>query len=216
MTLNEEEIPSVSDKSPISAKQHKINRKRSVRDILIDLPPISSKYTPIRVENRPFVPLVENDSRNPLGLFRLFITRQHCRIIANHTNIKANNYMEKEKENNHRVWTDTTDSEIEVFLGILILMGLDHLPTTEDYWNQRPDKPVIMPILSAMSLGRFCHGSTRHYFGRLERNKPQAEVTGSRVRARLIAAFTVSIAGQCSNLLDPSTSRSRARGRWTI
>ena len=155
MTLNEEEIPSVSDKSPISAKQHKINRKRSVRDILIDFPPISSKYTPIRVENRPFVPLVENDSRNPLGLFRLFITRQHCRIIANHTNIKANNYMEKEKENNHRVWTDTTDSEIEIFLGILILMGLDHLPATEDYWNQRPDKPVIMPILSAMSLGRF-------------------------------------------------------------
>ena len=63
--------------------------------------------------------------------------------------------MEEEKEKNHRNWTDTTGSEIEVFLCIILLMGLDRLPATEDYWNQRPDKPVIMPIQSAMSLYRF-------------------------------------------------------------
>ena len=157
MVLNDEEIPSVSDKSPISAKQHKLNRKRGVHTKHPD------RHSPFHLlqiyfysnHQQAFVPLMKDVDRRPLKLFQLFITEQHCRIIAYHTNIKAHDYMEKEKENNHRNWTDTTGSEMEVFLGIILLMGLDRLPATEDYWNQRPDKPIIMPIQSAMSLCRF-------------------------------------------------------------
>ena len=90
-----------------------------------------------------------------LDFFQLFITTQLCRTIAYHTNIKAHNHTEKEKENNHRPWYDIIGPEIEVFLGILLFMGMDHAPATEDYWNQCPDKPIFLSISQAMSLVRF-------------------------------------------------------------
>ena len=53
MGLKEEEIPSVSDKSPVSAKQHnRINSKRNFKSILTDIPPLSS-YKPISIDDRP-------------------------------------------------------------------------------------------------------------------------------------------------------------------
>ena len=146
MGLNEEEIPSVSDKSPVSAKQHKINSKRTVKSILADIPPPLSSYKPISIDDRPPRSLVNGLVDTPLGFFQLFITTQLCRTIAYHTNIKAHDHTKKEKKNNHRPWYDTIGPEIEVFLGILLFLGMNHAPATEDYWNQCPDKPIFLSI----------------------------------------------------------------------
>ena len=54
---------------------------------------------------------------------------QHCRTIAHHTNVKANDHME-------RYWHDVMSPKIEVFIGILLFMGLDPLKRIENYWSQ--------------------------------------------------------------------------------
>ena len=154
MGLNEEEIPSVSDKSPISAKQHKIKSKRTVESILADIPPPSLNYTSVSVADRPSKSLAKGLADSPLELFQLFISAQHCRIIAYHTNIKAHDYIKKENENNHRAWDDVIRSEIEVFLGILLFMSLYHAPSKSDFWNTCFDKPVFVSIQEAMFLNR--------------------------------------------------------------
>ena len=154
MGLNEEEIPSVSDKSPVSAKQHRINSKGTVKSILADIPPPLSSYKTISIDDRPLRALVNGLVDTPLGFFQLLITTQLCRTITYHTNIKAHDHTEKEKENNHRPWYNTIGPEIEVFLGILLFIGMDHAPATEDYWNQCLDKPIFLSILQAMSLVR--------------------------------------------------------------
>ena len=99
MGLNEEELPSVSDKSPVSAKQYKINSKRTVKSILADIPTPLSSYKPISIDDRTRPPrsLVIDLVDTPFGFFQLFITPQLCRTIAYHTNIKAHDYTENEK-----------------------------------------------------------------------------------------------------------------------
>ena len=115
----------------------------------------SPNYTSVSVDDRPPKSLAKGLADSPLELFQLFISAQHCRTIAYHTNIKAHDYIKKEKENNHRAWNDVIGPEIEVFLGILLFMGLYHAPSESDYWNTCPDKPVFVSIQEAMSLNRF-------------------------------------------------------------
>ena len=121
---------------------------------MADIPPLSN-YTPISIDDRSPKSLVQGLVDTPLELFQLFITPQHCRTIACHTNIKAYDHMKKEKENNPRAWHNTTGPETEAFLGILLCMGMNQTPATEDYWNRCSDKPIFMPIQQALSLRRF-------------------------------------------------------------
>ena len=152
MRLDEQEIPSVSDKSPITEKQHKINRKKGVEGLLNDIPEISLDYQPVSINQRKAKSLAPSKA-TPLQLFRLFITPRHCRLIAKHTNHKAQDLRGGDKHT--RPWHDTTASEIEVFLGALLFMGLDRLNCVEDYWSQRYDKSITMPIQNAMPEVRF-------------------------------------------------------------
>ena len=152
MRLDEQEIPSVSDKSPITQKQHRINRKKGVEGLLNDIPEISLDYQPVSVNQRKAKSLAPSKA-TPLQLFRLFITPRHCRLIAKHTNHKAQDLRGGDKHT--RPWHDTTASEIDVFLGALLFMGLDRLNCVKDCWTQRYDKSITMPIQNAMSQNRF-------------------------------------------------------------
>ena len=87
MRLDEQEIPSVSDKSPITEKQHKINRKKGVEGLLNDIPE-TRNYQPVSVNQRKAKSLALSKA-TPSHLFSLFITPRHCRLIAKHTNQKA-------------------------------------------------------------------------------------------------------------------------------
>ena len=55
-------------------------------------------------------------------------------IIAKNTNLKA---KKKYAVNDikRRQWHDTSSSEVEAFLGILLYMGYTLMPHFTDYWN---------------------------------------------------------------------------------
>ena len=120
--------------------------------LLNDIPEISLDYQPVSINQRKAKSLAPSKA-TPLQLFRLFITPRHCRLIAKHTNHKAQDLKGEIKHT--RPWQDTTASEIEVFLGALLFMGLDRLNCVEDYWSQRDDKSITMPIQNVMPEVRF-------------------------------------------------------------
>ena len=156
MRVNQEEIPGISDASPLTERQKKISRKRPLSDLLEDVPPCSN-YMPLHVQERdPHTNLPDDvDSNSPIDLYNLFITSRHRELIAKHTNIKANKELQEKSKENRRPWYDTNEAEIGVFLGILLLMGLDHSPAIENYWTNDLNKPIYIAIQRVMSLRRF-------------------------------------------------------------
>ena len=156
MRVDEQEIPSVSNKLPISKKQHKINKKRGIESLLADVPaPFNSIYWPVPVVKQNPCTLAQSTATSSYELFKLFITPQHCRTIAHHTNVKANDHMEQEKTTKERYWHDVMGPEIEIFIGILLFIGLDLLKCIKNYWSQQPDKSIALPVQEAMALKCF-------------------------------------------------------------
>ena len=76
----------------------------------------------------------------PLQFFRLFFTSEMMKKITAETNAYA-----KEKIANKTVsrfsiwheWYDVVEEEILAFLGLIINMGVIHLPSVKDYWSQQ-------------------------------------------------------------------------------
>ena len=165
MRVNEQKISSVSDKLPILEKQHKINKKRGIESLLTDvLASFNSTYQPVPVVKQNPCTLAQGIATTPYELFKLFIMSQHCCTIAHHTNNKANDHLEWEKtteepeepeKSEEHDWHDVTGLEIEVFIRILLFMGLNSLKRIEDYWSQQPDKSIALPVQEAMTLKCF-------------------------------------------------------------
>ena len=38
----------------------------------------------------------------------------------------------------YREWKKITKEDVKAFLGFSILMGIDHLPSVDDYWSKDP------------------------------------------------------------------------------
>lgn len=153
----------MSKKFPVyqTSRQYRKNsirsiKKRGIESLLADVPAsFNSTYQPVPVVKQNSRTLAQGIATSPHDLFKLFITPQHCRTITHHTNNKANDHMEREKTTEERDWHDVTGAEIEVFIGILLFMGLDPLKRIENYWSQRPDKSIALPVQEAMALKRF-------------------------------------------------------------
>ena len=88
MRINKQKIPNMSNKSPITTKQHKINSQKGVQGLVADIFKFNLSYQSM--------PMTQHCAKSlaPLEatlykLFFLFITSSHCEIIAKHTNYKA-------------------------------------------------------------------------------------------------------------------------------
>ena len=96
-----------------------------------------------------------NDSKS-IEIYNQFISRAHRRLLASHTNSRADMELRKKAIGERlRPWQDTDDWEIGVFLGIILLMSLDHSPTIESYWNTHSSKPSFVAIQRVMTLVLF-------------------------------------------------------------
>ena len=158
MRVNEEEIPDVSDVSSLTLKQKKINKKRTLKAILEDVS-FCSQYEPVHVDERSArfnLPEHVDDSKS-IEIYDQFISRAHRRLLASHTNSRADEKLRKKKsvEEKTRPWHDTDEWKIDVFLGILLLMGLDHSPSIKSYWNTDSSKSLYVTIRRVMTLVRF-------------------------------------------------------------
>lgn len=82
---------------------------------------------------------------SPLHIFRLFSPSFLIQHIVN----CMNEYVNSKNEMN---WTATNSSELYCFIGLLIYMGIDHLPQLSMYWSSIYSHLFVS---SAFSRNRF-------------------------------------------------------------
>lgn len=80
----------------------------------------------------------------PIDYFNRYFDSEIIKKIVDETNL----YAEQKNEKN---WTPLTQEELQAFLGILIMMGINKLPTLELYWSSDPffnnqEISSIMPV----------------------------------------------------------------------
>ena len=80
------------------------------------------------------VPTV-NIPESPLEVFELFFSDDLLDIIVEESNRYAGQVMGEE---HYREWKKITKEDVKAFLGFSILMGIDHLPSVDDYWSKDP------------------------------------------------------------------------------
>lgn len=92
---------------------------------------------------------------SPIEWFHLFYTPEILRVITNHTNEYATWQRRIDKGQQQRPWQPLCVEELQVFLGVVIYMGVHHSPQIEDYWNTDLKKGPLHSVAAHMSLVRF-------------------------------------------------------------
>ena len=104
---------------------------------------------------RPFSPRWEGPGdeatvpQDPLGLFTLFFDDSLVQMIVDETN----RYTEQVLQGTDKVWSITKE-EIHAYMGLMILMGINHLPEIRDYWSVS-EYFRYAPIADRISRDRF-------------------------------------------------------------
>ena len=94
----------------------------------------TTKRIPIQPFTSPTGP-IEDISTSPIEVFDLFFTPDLMDEIVKQSNTYAKTVMGPEK---YDKWTNITVDELKAFLGFSILMGINHLPSLNDYWSRDP------------------------------------------------------------------------------
>ena len=76
-----------------------------------------------------------NIPESPLDVFELFFSDDLLDMIVEESNRYAAQVMGDER---YREWRKITKEEMKAFFGFSILMGIDHLPSVDDYWSKDP------------------------------------------------------------------------------
>ena len=104
---------------------------------------------------------VPSSISTPHELFSLFFTDEILETLASNTNQYASYYYahkapKAELQPSQRLWVDTNPTELKVYIGVYIYMGIHLEPELSDYWNQNPRAGSIHPQVSnAISLYRW-------------------------------------------------------------
>ena len=159
MWVNEEEILDISDTLSLSVKQS-LKHKWSHTHILSEVFTCSSLYTSLFISHRLFTSQISLNIIISKIFFRLFITVNYLQLIAHHININAETkqikkkweFSREEEDREERAWHITTESEIEIFLSVLLLQSDYKLAKVSDYWNTVSNKSIILLILKVMTV----------------------------------------------------------------
>ena len=98
-----------------------------------------------------------------IDFFTLYFDEAVWDLLVTETNRYATQIRTPLSSARCRPWTDTTVSEMKAFFGILIIMGVVHLPRLEMYWQKQhsliqvPEIPKIMPFVRFEQIWRFLH-----------------------------------------------------------
>ena len=86
-----------------------------------------------------------------LGIFQLFFTSSLLNLIADQTNLYAQQVLSSEA---YDKFENVTPVEIQAYFGFMILMGINQLPCIYDYWKKDPIFHYS-PIADKISRDRF-------------------------------------------------------------
>lgn len=90
----------------------------------------------------------------PISVFRKFFTEEIFNLIVDQTNVYRNQKKRRNSRNNTNSWEDVIMKDIESFLGITIVMGINNLPSMKHYWSN--DNVFHNSFISStMSRNRF-------------------------------------------------------------
>ena len=127
-----------------------------------------------------------------LKFFEFFFTPAIFETFVHNTNAYG-------RDTKRSGWRDVTVDELKQFLGIIIYMGINELPTRECYWRDEIFRSQF--ITSIMSLNRFSDillcwhfVNTAPYNDREIRNRNKEDPFWS------VAKFVETLAGTCRNL----------------
>ena len=113
----------------------------------VTIPPFSSPVGPT-------VPIPDT----PLSIFEMFFTPS----ILRHTVSQSNTYAQQVLGDGFERYEQLTVEELRAYFGFCMLMAVNHLPATEDYWKRDPIYNYT-PIASQISrdqfreIGRYLH-----------------------------------------------------------
>ena len=91
-----------------------------------------------RLNIQPFTSPVgptQDISSSPLEVFDLFFSPDLMERIVRESNAYAKSAMGNER---YEKWSKITVDELRAFLGFSVLMGINHLPSLNDYWSRDP------------------------------------------------------------------------------
>ena len=104
-------------------------------------PPFTSPVGPLTVLN---------STATPLDFFMLLFDDDILQLLVDQTNL----YASQNPPGARYKWYDTSCSELKLFLGVIIAMGIHRLPQLEDYWSS--DVLLGVPgIVDGMPIDRF-------------------------------------------------------------
>lgn len=99
------------------------------------------------------------DGKTALELYALIVDDGPFDLMAVETNRYAEQVIAAAEISRRsrllRAWVPTSAKEMKVFLGVLLLMGLVHMPKVENYWSRRGDLYGVQAIKEAMKRDRF-------------------------------------------------------------
>lgn len=82
-----------------------------------------------------FTSISSNDT-TPTAVFRSFFTEEIFDLIIEQTNIYGRHKFQQKGQNTRDRWKDVELKDIESFLGIIIVMGINDLPRMKLYWSK--------------------------------------------------------------------------------
>ncbi|KAK9751412.1 Transposase IS4 [Popillia japonica] len=93
---------------------------------------------PFNVCNELFTAILdENIKKEPLEIYRLFLTDELVEFIVVETNRFAKQcILSSSRKSRLKSWTDTNKEEILHFFSVVMVMGLNQLPTINSYWSK--------------------------------------------------------------------------------
>ena len=80
--------------------------------------------------------LISLKEPEPVSVFRTFFTEEILKLITDQTNIYGKGKKQSSNQRKTSKWKDVNKEEIESFLGLVILMGINDMPNRELYWSK--------------------------------------------------------------------------------
>lgn len=103
------------------------------------------------------------DAKTPLQIFHSLFTPEMIEKIALHTNERIDLYLKSHRgRGKSSAYKKTSSREMQIFLAIIIIMGVNKLPDLHSYWSKMEGLGNSL-IKRLMSRDRFCFLHSRLY-----------------------------------------------------
>jgi len=144
---------------PTTSTNKRKKKKRTISQVMADIPdPQTVIFDPLCIPSKhpPILNLPSSiDADDPYALFTLFWPEKLWTTITTNTNLYAVQKRMSSTAERQSPWHETCPSELKIFVGILIYMGLYRCYTEHQYWRNDLSSGPLHTCALFMGLKRF-------------------------------------------------------------